>query len=227
MNINEQLHKACAESNYEQVKKLLEKGADPNCYIKNYTALYVAIMKSSKSTCYKIIKALLEHGADPNAEYKFVLGSPFVYYCWRDYDVLKLALKYGVNLETKHRHYTSVFSTFRYYNYKCCKLMIKKINDPLKARNYIMETLFDLKRLSEPSILRPEIHQQYIDNAICAIRDILKKYKQLYRVLCCDYVDNDRNIVLDMKMLISKYLFKINNVGFYGVDKNDKDYVVY
>lgn len=167
---------------------------------------------------YKIIKLLLKYGADPNAS---VSGFSFMNLCFRYFSLWKMVIKYGGKLDVLSYTQITLYLSFRKNNYKCYKYFIKTLNDPETAKEYLIHLLYALNHVACHYGSYPELQQEYIQNAISAIDDMLKKYKHLY------YLLNIEHEGLDMKMLISNYLFHIENIGGIEVDENDKDYVLY
>jgi len=91
-------------NNYDEVKKLLIQGANPNTfYIEGKTALHVACLSQMK---IDIIKLLIEHGADVDLAgtyYTYALGTcawtSLQWAIFMDYDTcVDLLLKSGADL---------------------------------------------------------------------------------------------------------------------------------
>lgn len=109
-------------------------------------------------------------------------------------------------------------------------MLIKRNNDINIAKNYLFEAIFQLQSLSKPlsPFLNYEQQQKMIQIAIYAIENILRKHDELHKYLNTNYVDENGNIVYDLDMIKSKYLFQIiHNVGGITVEEHDSDYILY
>ena len=99
--IDIELHEAVTSKNYERVKKLLDKGADPNSvYTNGYSPLMhaVQVWENNTEDTMKIVRLLLDYGADPGytAEnnYQAILLT-------HDPEVVSLLLDAGVKIDRK------------------------------------------------------------------------------------------------------------------------------
>jgi ankyrin repeat protein len=160
-NKNEKLILACQNSNYIQVKQLLEHGANPNTKNENATCLHYC-------KDYDILKLLLEHGADPNG--KDCNGHTKIIDC-RDVKLLRLLLDHGADYNAfDYEGHVTVFGfSIWTYNYKCCKLLIKRgynVNKKSYYETYLFDALYVLQ--SE------EITEKNIKNIIKIIKLLLK-----------------------------------------------------
>jgi ankyrin repeat protein len=95
-----ELHIAAYEGDVERVKKLLEKGANPNIQDEvGRTPLRNAAFKGHVD----VVKLLLEHGADPNIQNEYGDTPLHMAVYWGRVDVVKLLLEYGADPTVRTR----------------------------------------------------------------------------------------------------------------------------
>ncbi len=128
LNVDPELHIAAYEGDVERVKKLLEKGADPNARnVVSWTPLHVAASKNH----IEIAKLLLEHGADPNIQNKN--GDTPLHVAAREgyVDVVELLLKHGADPNAKNEYGWTPFHKAAFWDHvNVVKLLLKHGADP-------------------------------------------------------------------------------------------------
>jgi hypothetical protein len=96
--VDPELHIAANEGDVERVKKLLEKGADPNARnVVSWTPLHVVASKNH----IEIAKLLLEHGADPNVQEEHGRTPLHVAVSKNYVDMVRLLLEHGADPNTQ------------------------------------------------------------------------------------------------------------------------------
>lgn len=101
MGINKKLYEAVNNDDLAQVKKLLERGADPNKVIGGESLLHIAVNKGDKSV--EKVKLLIEYGANINQKNKYnqtPLYNSFLYNTKKT-KLIKLLLENGANPNIK------------------------------------------------------------------------------------------------------------------------------
>jgi ankyrin repeat protein len=101
LNLGEILNNAV---DYDNIKLLLEKGANPN-YADNYgrtRLIYSAMSSDRDSEEYKTVKLLLENGANPNIADKQG-KTPLIWLMWRvgSVDIAEALIAHGAKINTK------------------------------------------------------------------------------------------------------------------------------
>lgn len=101
---NEKLILACRNHNYNQIKQLLEHGADPNSKDRNDNAIILSCRN------IKTLRLLLDHGADYNAfddhGHVTIFGFSIWYY---KYKCCKLLIERGYDVNKKSYYGTYLF----------------------------------------------------------------------------------------------------------------------
>lgn len=185
--VNSSLYKAVNDDDPVQVKKLLEKNADPN-YVYRYKGVERPLLTITNNS--KIIKLLLEHKADPNWNNSLndqEETSVLKHNC-NNIDNIKLLLEYKADPNITDRHgknvltYTRTEEVIEILHEHGIKLDNKNKNgDTLFHHNYLGETntlnlLVKLK--ADPSICnndgRSPLHMACIRNCTNTIEFLFK-----------------------------------------------------
>ncbi|MBO4674608.1 MAG: ankyrin repeat domain-containing protein, partial [Elusimicrobiaceae bacterium] len=137
--LNNKLYEAAQKGNVEQVKKLLEKGANPNSYYfgaydarEYYETPLLAVMHYTKDgeQALEIMKVLINAGADVNARNRSY--STALHYNYTDIEKFKLLIQSGADVNARNMYgRTPLFGAGE----KNIKLYIKAGAD-VNARDY-------------------------------------------------------------------------------------------
>ena len=125
------LFAAVKDNNTQQVKLLLDKGADPNAYDDDSDDVLINAAIYASSDCMKL---LLKKKANPNLKNKY--GQTPLMLCTHDLDKMKLLLQYGADINAKsNSQNTALFIACAEYGlYKNIQWLINNGADPLFKR---------------------------------------------------------------------------------------------
>jgi hypothetical protein len=127
-NLNEQLLKAANHGNIDQIKELLDKGADVNA--KGQDDNWTPLMKAAANNQFEVCKLLIEKGADINAVNKqgFTVLIIAALYGKDHPEVCKVLIEKGADVNARSqdgRRLTPLMAAARQGSLEICKLFIK------------------------------------------------------------------------------------------------------
>jgi len=137
------LHDAAFNGDVKRVKKLLEKGENPNAKDKDgWTPLHTAAYMGHVD----VVKLLLEHGANPNIQNKDGVTPLHTAAFWDRVDVVKLLLERGADPNAKDKDGWTPLHTAAFWDrVDVVKLLLERGADPT-VKNRGGKTPLDLAR---------------------------------------------------------------------------------
>ena len=111
--LNNKLCTAAIKGNVKKVKKLLEKGANPNGYCNSETLLYAAVFDpglKDKNANVDVVKALLAAGANPNINSGSYYDTPLMATMCTDHvsvEVVKALIAAGADVNARNHTYST------------------------------------------------------------------------------------------------------------------------
>ena len=131
------LQAACSKGNYEIIKLLLDKGANPNNVWNRETSPLQYAACSDKEDRFAIIKLLVEKGADVNYKYGYIIGNVILSND-RGYDTIEIIEyleEHGAKIDGK-----LLVSACRAWNSEVIKYLLEERNVDINYQDSSDET---------------------------------------------------------------------------------------